>query len=70
MRPITPLNTMHPITTKALDQLLDDIAEERIRQRLELKNETELGPQQIILNRLVSLRDDEHSIQKLIEEKS
>ena len=59
---------MHPITTKALDQLLEDLEEERIRQRLELRNETELGPQQIILNRLVSLREDEHAIGTLLEE--
>ena len=59
---------MHPITTKALDQLLEDLEEERIRQRLELRNETELGPQQIILNRLVSLREDEHAIGTLLKE--
>ena len=59
---------MHPITTKALDQLLEDLEEERIRQRLELRNETELGPQQIILNRLVSLREDEHAIETLLKE--
>ena len=61
---------MHPITTKALDQLLDDIAEERIAQRLELKNETELGPKQVIHNRLVSLREDEHALNLFIEENS
>ena len=59
---------MHPITTKALDQLLEDLDEERIAQRLELKNETEPGPQQIILNRLVSLRDDERAIETLLKE--
>ena len=59
---------MHPITAKALDQLLDDIAEERIRQRIELKNETELGPKQVILNRLASLRDDERLIETLLKE--
>ena len=59
---------MHPITTKALDQLLEDLEEERIRQRMELRNETELGPQQIILNRLVSLREDEHAIGTLLKE--
>lgn len=61
---------MHPITTKALDQLLDDIAEERIRQRIELKNETELGPQQIILARLAALREDESNLNTFIEENS
>ena len=59
---------MHPITTKALDQLLEDLEEERIRQRLELRNETELGPQQIILNRLASLREDEYAIETLLKE--
>lgn len=59
---------MHPITTKALDQLLDDIAEERIAQRMELKNETELGPQQIILARLAALREDESNLNTFIEE--
>ena len=59
---------MHPITTKALDQLLDDIAEERIAQRLELKNETEPGPRQTILARLATLREDEHALNLLIEE--
>ena len=59
---------MHPITTKALDQLLDDIAEERIAQRLELKNETELGPKQVIHNRLAALREDEHALNLFIEE--
>ena len=59
---------MHPITAKALDQLLEDLEEERIRQRLELRNETEIGPQQIILKRLVSLRDDEHAIETLLKE--
>ena len=59
---------MHPITTKALDQLLDDIAEERIRQRIELKNETELGPRQTILARLAALREDEHAIETLLKE--
>ena len=61
---------MHPITAKALDQLLDDIAEERIAQRMELKNETELGPQQIILARLAALREDEHALNLFIEENS
>ena len=61
---------MHPITTKALDQLLDDIAEERIRQRIELKNETEPGPQQTILARLAALREDEHALNLFIEENS
>lgn len=59
---------MHPITAKALDQLLDDIAEERIAQRLELKNETELGPKQVIHNRLAALREDEHALNLFIEE--
>lgn len=59
---------MHPITTKALDQLLDDIAEERIAQRLELKNETEPGPRQTILARLAALREDEHAIETLLKE--
>ena len=59
---------MHPITAKALDQLLDDIAEERIAQRLELKNETELGPKQTILARLAALREDEHALNLFIEE--
>ena len=59
---------MHPITTKALDQLLDDIAEERIAQRLELKNETELGPKQVIHNRLAALREDERAIETLLKE--
>ena len=61
---------MHPITTKALDQLLDDIAEERIAQRLELKNETEPGPQQTILARLAALREDESNLTTFIEENS
>lgn len=59
---------MHPITAKALDQLLEDLEEERIRQRIELKNETELGPQQIILARLAALREDEHAIETLLKE--
>ena len=59
---------MHPITTKALDQLLEDLDEERIRQRIELKNETEPGPQQIILARLAALREDERAIETLLEE--
>ena len=59
---------MHPITAKALDQLLDDIAEERIAQRLELKNETELGPRQTILARLAALREDESNLNTFIEE--
>lgn len=59
---------MHPITTKALDQLLDDIAEERIAQRLELKNETEPGPRQTILARLAALREDESNLTTFIEE--
>ena len=59
---------MHPITTKALDQLLDDIAEERIAQRLELANETEPGPRQTILARLAALREDEGNITTFIEE--
>lgn len=59
---------MHPITAKALDQLLEDLEEERIRQRLELKNETELGPRQIILGRLAALREDEHNLNIFIEE--
>ena len=58
---------MHPITAKALDQLLDDIAEERIRQRIELKNETEPGPRQTILARLAALREDEHAIETLLK---
>ena len=61
---------MHPITTKALDQLLDDIAEERIAQRLELKNETEPGPRQTILARLAALREDESNLNTFIGEKS
>ena len=61
---------MHPITTKALDQLLEDLDEERIRQRIELKNETELGPQQIILARLAALREDEGNLTTFIEENS
>ena len=61
---------MHPITTKALDQLLDDIAEERIAQRLELKNETEPGPQQTILARLAALREDESNLNTFIGENS
>ena len=61
---------MHPITTKALDQLLDDIAEERIAQRLELKNETELGPRQTILTNLAALREDESNLTTFIEENS
>jgi hypothetical protein len=59
---------MHPITTKALDQLLFEIEEERIRQRTELAKETELGPQRIILGRLASLRQDEHNLNTFIEE--
>jgi hypothetical protein len=59
---------MHPITTKALDQLLSDIAEEQVAQRLQLANETELGPQQIILGRLAALRQDEHNLNTFIEE--
>ena len=61
---------MHPITTKALDQLLDDIAEERIAKRLELKNETEPGPRQTILARLAALREDESNLNTFIEENS
>lgn len=61
---------MHPITTKALGQLLDDIAEERIAQRLELKNETEPGPRQTILARLAALREDESNLTTFIEENS
>lgn len=61
---------MHPITTKALDQLLDDIAEERIRQRIELANETEPGPRQTILARLAALREDESNLTTFIEENS
>ena len=61
---------MHPITTKALDQLLEDIAEERIRQRIELKNETEPGPQQLVLGRLAALREDESNLNLFIEENS
>ena len=59
---------MHPITSKALEQLLDDLAEERVAQRLQLANETELGPQQIILGRLAALRQDEHNLNTFIEE--
>ena len=59
---------MHPITAKALDQLLEDLGEERIRQRIELKNETEPGPQQTILARLAALREDEHAIETLLKE--
>ena len=59
---------MHPITAKALDQLLDDLAEERVAQRIELANETELGPQQIILARLAALREDETRLNAFIEE--
>ena len=61
---------MHHITTKALDQLLDDLAEERVRQRIELANETELGPQQIVLSSLAALRDDERDLNAFIEENS
>ncbi|MEN6345637.1 MAG: hypothetical protein ABFE16_10025 [Armatimonadia bacterium] len=49
---------MHHITTKALDRLLDDLAEERVRQRIELANETELGPQQIILSSLAARKQE------------
>ena len=61
---------MHPITAKALDQLLEDLEEERIRQRIELANETEPGPQQIILARLAALREDGHALNLFIEENS
>ena len=61
---------MHPITAKALDQLLEDLEEERVRQRIELKNETEPGPKQVILNRLAALREDESNLNTFIEEKS
>ena len=59
---------MHPITTKALDQLLEDLEEERIRQRIELANETEPGPQRTILARLAALREDELHLNTFIEE--
>lgn len=59
---------MHPITTKALDQLLEDLEEERIRQRIELANETEPGPRQTILANLAALREDEHALNLFIEE--
>lgn len=59
---------MHPITAKALDQLLEDLEEERVRQRIELKNETELGPRQTILANLAALREDEHALNLFIEE--
>lgn len=61
---------MHPITAKALDQLMEDLEEERVRQRIELKNETELGPQQTILARLAALREDESNLTTFIEENS
>ena len=61
---------MHPITTKALDQLLEDLEEERIAQRIELANETEPGPRQIILARLAALREDESNLTTFIEENS
>ena len=61
---------MHPITAKALDQLLEDLEEERIRQRIELKNETEPGPRQTILARLAALREDESDLTTFIEENS
>lgn len=59
---------MHPITVRALDQLLEDLAEERIRQRIELANETEPGPRQIILGRLAALREALYDIETIIEE--
>lgn len=59
---------MHPITAKALDQLLEDLEEERVRQQIELKNETEPGPQQLVLGRLAALREDEHAIETLLKE--
>ena len=59
---------MHPIIIKALDQLLDDLDEERIAQRIELANETEPGPRQIIRDRLAALHSDAELVQNFLDE--
>ena len=59
---------MHPIIIKALDQLLDDLDEERIAQRIELANETEPGPRQITRDRLAALHSDAELVQNFLDE--